>query len=101
MKAHNKESIGIAFAYTGVIVGAGFSTGQELLQFFTNFGLWSIPGVILTAIIVIFVGRQVSKVGYRLDTESYEVSLVNIFGNKLGTIIDYILISSCTVFLSL
>ncbi|WP_308291676.1 hypothetical protein [Mammaliicoccus lentus] len=28
MKAHNKESIGIAFAYTGVIVGAGFSTGQ-------------------------------------------------------------------------
>lgn len=92
VKAHNKESIGIAFAYTGVIVGAGFSTGQELLQFFTNFGLWSIPGVILTAIIVIFVGRQVSKVGYRLDTESYEVSLVNIFGNKLGTIIDYILI---------
>ena len=37
-KILNREAWKIAFAYTGVVVGAGFSTGQEILQFFTNHG---------------------------------------------------------------
>ncbi|RLY62360.1 hypothetical protein D9V13_03590 [Staphylococcus epidermidis] len=37
----NKEAIKIGFAYVGIVVGAGFSTGQEVMQFFTPFGLWS------------------------------------------------------------
>ena len=28
-----KESIIIAFAFVGVVVGAGFATGQEIFQF--------------------------------------------------------------------
>ncbi|CAA5390819.1 branched-chain amino acid transport system II carrier protein [Staphylococcus aureus] len=31
----NKEAIKIGFAYVGIVVGAGFSTGQEVMQFFT------------------------------------------------------------------
>ncbi len=30
----NKEAIKIGFAYVGIVVGAGFSTGQEVMQFF-------------------------------------------------------------------
>lgn len=30
------EAIKIAFAYVGVVVGAGFSTGQEVLQFLVS-----------------------------------------------------------------
>ena len=33
-----KNSIRIAGAYVGLIVGAGFASGQEILQFFTSFG---------------------------------------------------------------
>ena len=29
----NKEAIKIGFAYVGIVVGAGFSTGQEVMQF--------------------------------------------------------------------
>ncbi len=30
----NKEATKIGFAYVGIVVGAGFSTGQEVMQFF-------------------------------------------------------------------
>lgn len=54
----NRASWKYAFAYTGIVVGAGFATGQEVLQFFTSYGLISIVGAILTGLIVMFVGTQ-------------------------------------------
>ena len=57
----NKEAIKIGFAYVGIVVGAGFSTGQEVMQFFTPFGLWSYIGVLISGFILGFIGRQVAK----------------------------------------
>lgn len=88
----NKASIGIALAYLSFIVGAGFTTGQELLQFFVNHGNYAYLGAILTGIIVTFGTRQIAKMGYRLDADSYDISLNNLFGNVLGRIIDYLII---------
>ena len=34
----NRKIFQIASAYMSVIVGGGFASGQEVLQFFTNFG---------------------------------------------------------------
>ena len=48
----NKESIKIGFAYVGIVVGAGFSTGQEVMQFFTPYGLWSYIGVLISGLIL-------------------------------------------------
>lgn len=85
-----KDAIKFALAYTGIVVGAGFSTGQEVLQFFTSFGLWSFAGIALTAICVIFIGRQTAKLGYRYDVPSHEVPLNKLFGKTAGTLIDYV-----------
>jgi len=43
-----KESIIVAFAFVGVVVGAGFATGQEIFQFFTSHGIYSIGGIFFT-----------------------------------------------------
>lgn len=53
----NRASWRIGFAYAGIIVGAGFSTGQEVLQFFASHGLISILGIIIAALILMFAGR--------------------------------------------
>ena len=37
----------VAFAFVGVVVGAGFATGQEIFQFFTSNGIYSISGIII------------------------------------------------------
>ncbi|CDZ99728.1 hypothetical protein BN1048_00624 [Jeotgalicoccus saudimassiliensis] len=85
-----KDAIKFAFAYTGVVVGAGFSTGQEVLQFFSSFGLWSFAGVAVAAICVLFMSRQTAKLGFRYDVVSHEVPLHKLFGKAAGTLIDYI-----------
>ena len=41
----NRAPWRISFAYAGIIVGAGFSTGQEVLQFFASHRMISIPGI--------------------------------------------------------
>ena len=88
----NFASWRIGFAYAGIIVGAGFSTGQEVLQFFTSHGLVSILGVIVAALILMFVGRQTAKLGFRLNADSHETPLRVLFGPKVGLVVDYALI---------
>ena len=54
----NKEAVKIGFAYVGIVVGAGFSTGQEVMQFFTPYGLWSYIGVVLSGLILDSLGAK-------------------------------------------
>ncbi|WP_436956775.1 YkvI family membrane protein [Staphylococcus sp. AS1337] len=92
MSKDNKAAFKVALAYLSFIVGAGFTTGQELLQFFVNHGNYAYIAVILTGIIVTFATRQTSKIGYVLDANTYEISLNNIFGKFIGRILDYLTI---------
>ena len=88
----NKEAVKIGFAYIGIVVGAGFSTGQEVMQFFSPYGLWSYIGVILSGLILGFIGRQVAKIGTAFDAQNHESTLDYLFGNKFSKIVDYLLI---------
>src|SRR5699024_11858766 len=80
----NRTSITLAFAYISVIVGAGFSTGQEILQFFANHGVWGYATAATAGLIITFVGMQVSKLGYILGSADYALSLNRLFGTKIG-----------------
>ena len=42
-----KRILSIALAYVGIIVGAGLSSGQDLMQYFVGFGIWGMIGVIV------------------------------------------------------
>ncbi|MCI8279011.1 MAG: hypothetical protein HFE56_05855, partial [Staphylococcus xylosus] len=88
----NKEAIKIGFAYVGIVVGAGFSTGQEVMQFFSPYGLWSYIGVILSGLILGFIGRQVAKIGTAFDAQNHESTLDYLFGDKFSKLVDYLLI---------
>lgn len=88
----NKEAIKIGFAYVGIVVGAGFSTGQEVMQFFSPYGLWSYIGVILSGLILGFIGRQVAKIGTAFDAQNHESTLDYLFGDKFSKFVDYLLI---------
>ena len=54
-----KESMIVAFAFVGVVVGAGFATGQEIFQFFTSNGQFSVLGIIITGLIITLGGMFV------------------------------------------
>ena len=41
----SKKYLSVAFAYVGVIVGAGLASGQDLLQYFLFFGAKGLIGI--------------------------------------------------------
>lgn len=87
-----KELLKFAFAYCGIVIGAGFATGQEIMQFFTNNGIMSFAAITLAVLMVTFAFRQSAKVGYLYDVESHELPLIKLFGKYFGTFLDYALI---------
>ena len=85
----------IAMAYIGTVVGAGFASGQETLQFFVAYGLTGIWGIIAATLLFFFVGYTVLMLGKNLRAKSH-VDIVRFTNGKVpGFLIDMII----TVFL--
>ncbi len=80
----------IASAYIGVTIGAGFASGQEVLQFFTLFGFSSLPAILLSSILFVFFGTVTLNLGHRLQAASH-LEIVRYAGGKyLSTLTDVI-----------
>jgi uncharacterized membrane protein YkvI len=81
----------IAATYIGTVVGAGFASGQEVLQFFGYFGLPGILGLVLTTILLAFFGYLILDLGRRLHADSH-LPLVRYAGGKwIGTAVDWVI----------
>lgn len=87
-----KKSLKIASAFIGIVVGAGFASGQEILQYYTSFGYWGIAGVALATVLFGYLGKVLTGLGSRLQTVSHEEVVYKIGGKVIGRIIDYTLI---------
>lgn len=86
-----KNSINLAGAFVGIIVGAGFGSGQEVMQFFTNFGIYSIPAVFVATICFSFIGMQIAQLGSHIQSTSHKDIIQLICGRYIGTAVDFIL----------
>lgn len=86
-----KNSINLAGAYIGIIIGAGFASGQEVLQFFTSFGIYSVAGIIVATVLFAFLGMQVTELGCTLQTRSHKSIIDHLCGRYLGRVVDVII----------
>lgn len=53
----------IAATYIGTVVGAGFASGQEVLQFFTRYGTFAIIGILSTTLLFFILGLYAMSLG--------------------------------------
>lgn len=83
-----RVSCQVAFTYVGAIVGAGFASGQELLKFFSVFGIKGIMGAALSGILFGVFGLLVVRIAEQEKMESYDQLLRYFFGKKAVVIID-------------
>ncbi|WCM63059.1 hypothetical protein [Paenibacillus polymyxa] len=74
----------IAFTYIGTIVGAGFATGQEILQFFTQYGRWATLTIMLSTIIFVWLGTKMMLIAHDISAKSYEDLNKHLFGANAG-----------------
>lgn len=92
-----KRIINIALAYVGVVVGAGLSSGQDLMQYFVSFGIWGIIGTLVFGVISVVFSRIIIVFGsYFRSNDHFEV-LSQIAGPATNKILDISLIISCFV----
>ncbi|MDD2215622.1 MAG: hypothetical protein PHR60_03645 [Eubacteriales bacterium] len=79
-------------AFIAFVTGSGFASGQEILQFFTAFGLFGSLGAGAVALItILWVTTTVTTDGRRLNPESTGSIYCFYCGNILGTLFEWVI----------
>lgn len=81
----------VAGTYIGTIVGAGFASGQEILQFFVSFGIWGIAGLITITVLFIYFGYIIMELGWKLNASSHLSIVTKVGGRVLGGFSDIVI----------
>jgi uncharacterized membrane protein YkvI len=104
-----RRGVGLAFqiaaVFIGTIVGAGLASGQEIRQFFTEYGYRGFGGILLCCLIYIVIGFMISSISLKYNLKSY-TELINlvlrpkIFANFTDGITSLFLLSGAAIILA-
>lgn len=83
-------SLKVAVLYIGGVIGAGFASGQEILQFFAVFGLQGLWGVALATALFVYLGVVVQTTAVRLKSTGYREVLEYLLGRGPAAVVDYL-----------
>ncbi|WP_165253849.1 alanine:cation symporter family protein [Adlercreutzia sp. ZJ304] len=90
-----KKALVLAGAIIAMVIGTGFATGQELIQYYTSYGIWVLGAVAVFAVVFIFYNICFAKVGaeqhFERGTDVYRYYC----GRYLGTFFDYYATAFC------
>lgn len=78
--------------YIGTVIGAGYATGQEVLQFFVSYGYKGIIGAILTGLLFSLYGVLFMELGHKLRVSNHKPVLMYLCGNRIGKLFDWIIV---------
>lgn len=79
----------VAATYIGAIMGAGFASGQEIQQFFVNFGRWGFWGIGLSTALFSALGWIMLDLQSKWRVSSYSNFFKQLIGEKWGLRIDF------------
>ena len=83
-----KNAIGIAFAFVGVLVGAGFASGQETMQYFIAFGTQGIWGAALSSALMLIAGVSILQLGSYFQANEHMEVLGSVSSKVMSWILD-------------
>ncbi|MFV2045973.1 hypothetical protein KDJ21_022930 [Metabacillus litoralis] len=81
-------SFQVAAVYVGTVVGAGFATGREIVEFFTKYGVFGLAGILLVGLIFVYTGTKMLILSKRINAASYQDLMIFLFGKKIGRFIN-------------
>lgn len=81
-----KNLLKISAVYLGTVLGAGFASGQELVQFFVRFGERGLLGCILACALFCLLGGAVCARAQGLFEKTHRIYLKTIFGKRAASI---------------
>ncbi|MDD4600159.1 hypothetical protein SDC9_04033 [bioreactor metagenome] len=78
----------VAATYVGTVIGAGFASGQEIVQFFISYGNIGLVGILLAGLLFAWLGSYIINLGHRLNATGYQQVLYYICGKRIGGVLD-------------
>ncbi len=81
--------INYAGAFIALLIGSGFATGQEILQYFVSWGYMGILGVLVCFLLLAYVGISFISAGYQNKFDTPNDIYRYYCGKVLGTFYDY------------
>lgn len=91
-REHIQAIFRVAATFAGTVVGAGFASGQEVLQFFGLYGLKAIWGIGLAGGILGFFGYLILRAGADLQARSHRDILDGLGSPALAATLDGLLL---------
>lgn len=90
-KFSTKNTLKFAGAFIAWVIGSGFATGQEVLQFFTSYGYASYGIVLINLIGFLILGQIILIKGHENRTEENFNHFKFYCGNKLGSFYSWLI----------
>lgn len=84
-----KMVFSFAGAFIAFLIGSGFATGQEVLQYFSSYGFKGLLGVLTVSLLFFYVGSSFMSVGQKHKFENGNEIYKYYCGDKIGTFFDY------------
>ena len=90
----SKKYLSAAFAYVGVIVGAGLASGQDLLQYFLAYGAIGLIGIAALGVLNVIFGAVALQLGSYYRSDNHDEVFERIAHPALRRLIDVVLVFS-------
>ncbi|MCJ8006067.1 hypothetical protein ACFFF5_04955 [Lederbergia wuyishanensis] len=94
----------VAAVYVGTVIGAGFATGREIVEFFTQYRFWGFISILIAGYLFILLGTKIMLKAIDIQATSFEQFNEYLFGNILSKIMNaftmIMLLGVCAVMLS-
>lgn len=78
------EAWQIAAVYIGTVIGAGFATGREIIEFFTRYGAAGTVGVAVSGFLFTWGGVRLMVMARRIGASSYDELNRYLFGKTVS-----------------
>jgi len=78
-----------AGAYIAFEIGSGFATGQEILQFYTSYGVMSLGAALVSMVLFSWAGGSLMKIGHAAGERAAEKPYQLLCGPVIGTFYEY------------
>lgn len=81
----------VVMGYLGAVIGAGFASGQEIVQFFVAYGIYGMKGCLVAAALFALCGGMLLYLAHRWKASDYQDILKHMMGERAGLLVDLLL----------
>lgn len=86
-----KDVLRLGAVFIGLMVGGGFASGQEVIQFFSAFGRPGLLGCLVSGALFAVLVLELYAIGCQLQIHTHQQAMTRLFGRRAAPALDLVL----------